>query len=364
MIKSEKMKKVGILTFHRGPNHGAFLQAYAMTKVVAALGHDARIIDYKNRAHRRIEGWRQVLVFKRPIRFIDYFRKKMAFEKALSHFASTNFTTEPDEVRKQNFDVVSVGSDVVWDYNNFGYDDLYFGNLGTARKISYAASFGCVGEDDRHPPGIGRDLERFDKVSVRDVNSANIFNRITGRQAAVVLDPTMICDFDSETVRCKRRRPYLLVYLSINDARYGDVVKSYAKENNLRTIAVGYRQFWCDEVRMGLTPFEWIGYFRQASAVATNTYHGLVFSVKNRKRCFFFKSDKTYNRASSLAMMLGLDPAFQVDNDDFLFLTPDYSELEKRMEPIVKRSISWLKSALQDSSPKAGEDIARPVSSS
>lgn len=41
--------KVGILTFHEGYNHGAFLQAFCMVRAVRDAGGDPVLINYKNR---------------------------------------------------------------------------------------------------------------------------------------------------------------------------------------------------------------------------------------------------------------------------------------------------------------------------
>ena len=37
--------RVGILTLHAQTNYGAVLQAYALRSAIAAMGHDAMVID-------------------------------------------------------------------------------------------------------------------------------------------------------------------------------------------------------------------------------------------------------------------------------------------------------------------------------
>ena len=39
---------IGILTFHRGPNHGGYLQAAELVAAVRRAGHDVEIINYQN----------------------------------------------------------------------------------------------------------------------------------------------------------------------------------------------------------------------------------------------------------------------------------------------------------------------------
>ena len=38
--------RIGILTFHRALNYGAFLQAYALRRVMSEMGHQVEVVDY------------------------------------------------------------------------------------------------------------------------------------------------------------------------------------------------------------------------------------------------------------------------------------------------------------------------------
>ena len=46
--------KIGILTYHRSNNYGALLQAIALRKVLADMGHEVSFIDYWPAYHRHI----------------------------------------------------------------------------------------------------------------------------------------------------------------------------------------------------------------------------------------------------------------------------------------------------------------------
>ena len=43
--------KIGILTFHRALNYGAFLQAYATKSFLGSNGFDAEMVDYWPKEH-------------------------------------------------------------------------------------------------------------------------------------------------------------------------------------------------------------------------------------------------------------------------------------------------------------------------
>lgn len=78
------MKKIGILTFHDGPNHGAFLQAFALMKFIEKQGYDVEVINYKNKQHIWFEEVKPLFdigMIRRPIRFVDFFSKKRSLKK-------------------------------------------------------------------------------------------------------------------------------------------------------------------------------------------------------------------------------------------------------------------------------------------
>ena len=174
--------RIGILTYHDGLNHGAYLQAFATMRILQEAGHDIRIINYKNREHWLQEDVRPWFKYRRPVRFIDRIKKQRAFKEDHKRFAMTAFTKSPDKVQKLDFDVVVVGSDVVWNYKIFGFDALYFGKLPARRVISYASSFGWANLEGKHPDGVEQGLKSFDAISVRDSNTWKIVKEYTGNE--------------------------------------------------------------------------------------------------------------------------------------------------------------------------------------
>ena len=91
--------KIGIITFHKDPNHGAFLQAFATMKVVESLGHDARIINYENKFYK-LKNILGILKYRRPVRFLDRFSKSLAFRRDQKQMKLTKYTTDPNKIKK------------------------------------------------------------------------------------------------------------------------------------------------------------------------------------------------------------------------------------------------------------------------
>ena len=72
--------KIGILTFHDGLNHGAFLQAFStMTYLNTKFDH-VQIINYKNKYHHRQEGWKHIFKYFQSGLLI-FCKKKYLFQR-------------------------------------------------------------------------------------------------------------------------------------------------------------------------------------------------------------------------------------------------------------------------------------------
>ena len=102
------MKKVGIITFHAAHNYGSMLQAYALQKVILALGYDCQIINFRPITQK--EMYKPIFMvgtlYGRCVRFIiqctyalDILRKKWLFENFLKKeliLSSKEYTTLED----------------------------------------------------------------------------------------------------------------------------------------------------------------------------------------------------------------------------------------------------------------------------
>ncbi|MFL2877214.1 MAG: polysaccharide pyruvyl transferase family protein [Pontiellaceae bacterium] len=341
--------KLGILTYHEGLNHGAYLQAFATMKVLKGLGHDVTIINYKNQEHWLQEDLRPWLAYRRPIRFLDRLKKERAFKKDHKQFHLTPFTKDPKKVQEWAFDVVVVGSDVVWNYKIFGFDPVYFGGFVADRKVSFAASSGWVNHGESHPQGMADGLSSFHAISVRDENTRAIVQAATGEDAPIVLDPTLVYDFGDDEVMTTRIRElgdYLLIYAYVSDSQMVKKIQDLATEKGLKTLSLGYRQLWCDKTLMDVGPLEWLSFYKHAACVATSTFHGTIFALKYEKEFLYIKNEKAKNRVVSLAEICGLSQIMFGDQHDIVMVNPDYTSVKKALKPLVDSSLNWLSRAI------------------
>jgi hypothetical protein len=345
--------KIGILTFHDGPNHGAFLQAWATFQLLKEAGHDVEIINYKNAWHHEMESGSSLLKQRNPFFAYGQWRKRKVFRVARHCFRLGKFTTDAAELRQHRFDCVVIGSDVVWNYDIFGYDPVFFGRLNTARRVAFSASFGSIkaGAGETRPPEMAKDLAAFDAIAVRDENSRKIVKEVLGRDVALSLDPTLLYDFSADIPafgRKKIKKPYLLVY----SYKHPDVaiarVRTFAQEHGLSIYCVGYPlpfrgPKYCSKVDLTVGPFEWVKLFADADAILTCTFHGVIFSLKSRKPFLYISNDKAHNRVSSLLDICGIPHGLKLGEENHVSLIdPNYDLVGARLEPLAVKSREWL----------------------
>ena len=347
--------RIGILTFHDSLNHGAYLQAYSSMKTIEKLGHEAVIINYTNPRHQ--EHPYRMLFRLRGIRSLTYRLERISryrkFREAHRRFRLTSFTTSHEEVGKELFDVVLVGSDIVWNFkwDRLGRDPIYFGHhLNTSKLISYAPSFGAVTLDDDIPEYVRTGLKKFHAISVRDENSRVLVRKAADRDATVVLDPTFLTDWNGMEVE-PVLEGYVLVYAFELTPREIDEIRRFARDRGLRTVAVVYKQKWCDLFVNAMDPFEWLGFFRKADYIATSTFHGTVFSLKYNKQFSVSMNEHIQSKTEPLLEKLDLRSRILSEGNPFdesVTAQIDYAPVNTKLAAMANSSLDFLIRAIND----------------
>lgn len=283
--------RIGVLTFHEIHNPGAFWQAYATVQLLKSWGHDAVIIHYTSPAHRYrfLRKLCHPMTIRHPRNFCETRGKVLAYKKAQTQLPLTNLLKTHGDVENERFDAVIVGSDIVWDFQSrrLGQDPVYFGkHLNADRLIAYAPSCGSCSFDEVLPGYVREGLPKFNSISVRDANTQALVKRVLSKEAPIIGDPTFNLDFHGLERAPDVNKPYLCVYAMkeyVSDA-FKSAVSDFAKANDLEIVAVGYRNSWADRNAVFADPFEWLGWLKGAQYVATNTFHGTLFSIYLEKQ--------------------------------------------------------------------------------
>lgn len=302
--------KVGIISMQRVCNKGSFLQAYGLKKMIESLGHEVIFVDYKvGKPVMRTFGEKKTYyLLKIRNAFIGIFLKNKFLRILLpnefkniihereqyNHFIAEHLGVTHIRNCRAVVDTIVVGSDEVFNCTQInpevGFSPEIFGVDNQANKvISYAASFGNTTYEKLKYYGKDEEIKTyfsaFQAISVRDRNSLAVVEKLMGKKPEVNLDPVLMYDYMSTITDKQIRKDYIIVYAyrSRITTEEAEEIKAFAKRENKKLISVSGQMDFCDE-HISLNPFENLNLFRHADYVITDTFHGTIFSIINRKK--------------------------------------------------------------------------------
>lgn len=222
------MNDINILTFWGVPNYGTFAQAYALQASIqkAYPEYDVKQINYLCQKHYKQyyskypidpiwkkNFYKSLGKYLNP--FSDYHKRRKNFPRDYNIIPHTEQFTA-SQLSLYEMDCLVLGSDIIWDYSFafFDNDPYLFGNgLKAKKKVAYACSFGTVSKHNKHPEYVIDGIKDLNYISVRDENSADIVEEITGVRPPVVLDPTWLWNFSNDNNIIKPKFDnYIIVY--------------------------------------------------------------------------------------------------------------------------------------------------------
>lgn len=326
MVKEGKPAvKIGIISMQRVQNYGSFMQAYGLKKTLESMGHEVVFLDYKPGKpivpYSRIERLKYLIKNTPIVNAInDYTKYYLLNHKEFVYEYRMHYLRQLGISYLHNYhdkvDLAIIGSDEVFncmqDGPNVGFSPMLFGqNINAKMRISYAASFGYTTYEKIKQENIASQLSKwlgeFEQISVRDNNSCQIVEKLTGRKPALHLDPVLISEYSIPTVvPDEEKYAILYTYKSRHySEREKEEIRSFCRKNDLVLVSIGNAQDWVDKKIM-LSPLEMLGYFQKANFVITDTFHGTVFSVKTNRRFATMIRDDNSNKLKDLLDRLGL----------------------------------------------------------
>ena len=366
----------GLVTFFRHHHYGAQLQAYAAMRAMTELGHPCQIIDYRPEYDAGLNdlfrkgGLRAQLtnvhtaahlaaMSRRGARFDAFVAEHMT----LTPQCYTNYEqlcdTPPD------LDVFVAGSDQIWNPNIFPnkqFDPTYLlGFAGEHRRISYAPSFAVSELPEDKAQQLKEHLQSFSALSVREKRGQALVERYAERTARVVLDPTLLLrreDWAQLAVAPKGKAPYILCYFVSDSAAAAPYAKALSERTGLPIVQLaGARKKidGCSKMVFDAGPQEFLGLFRNAAYVVTNSFHGAVFSLQFGRPFFTSMSPKelanpTDSRIYSLLSRLGCtERIIGLDSTAPVDAPMDYDAINTKLEEARADSLTYLKAAIEGS---------------
>lgn len=382
------MKTIGIVTKHKLYHYGSILQAFALQVKLKEIGYDSEIIDYlyPNEYHNslnklrttceNIKSYRKKIFHKilhliynkkdqnniniRKIRFDEFTKNNLNLTTVLYKNKEDLIANPP------NYDVYLTGSDQVWN-SYFLYEDttylLSFAPQGK-KKIAYAASFGQNKFDPDYAALYEKYLKQYDAISVRENSGISLVKELTGFNARLVLDPTLLLNKEDWIFYQSERlidEPYILCYFldySFNPYPYlYDLSNSLHKETGFKLIQIDKNRYitplnFPSKSICNAGPKEFISLIQNASLIITTSFHGTAFAINFNIPLFSIISNTPSSsdcRQKELLNSLDLERQLLVLNSSipkFKQSLYSISDVNKKLDVLRNDSLNFLLNSL------------------
>lgn len=358
---SEK-KRVGILTFQNTLNFGADLQCYALYRSLENSGCEVEVIDYRSPAIEKREMHSRVLrqrnaknMIGLPFEMAFKTLKKRKFHKFEGAYLQYKPIAAGSPLVDQlsDFDVVVVGSDQVW---NLGLTDndysFFLPGQCSAKKVSYAASFGNGKYSAEADGRIRRYLSDFAHIGIRESTGVRKAQELGFAYAEQVLDPTLLLSASQWNEICPRQQrgegKYVLAYAVNMKDEVVAKAKKIADERHLPLMYV-HGNDWTPlgkaTNRYGVDPAEFVQYVRDAECVVTSSFHGTCFSLLFHRPFLSVLnnwSDNGNSRIESLLQLAGLGDEIGGNS----VVDPDWRVVDANLDASRLTSLDFLMSSV------------------
>lgn len=339
----------------QGQNLGNRLQNYALQTVLNDFGHD--VVSLRRDPGIRGDTATKIRYIKSRLGCVCHrsdrvaaFRRFDSEHIRMSRFVASNSFTSSGLAGK--FDAFVIGSDQIW--NPCVKASRWVGflpDIAAGKKLSYAASFGVKWLDAEDWEPFGRYLQDIKCLSVREDAGVEIIRSVSGREATLVLDPTLLLSADRWQQIAQRplRVPdavcqgYCLKYF-LGDEKEARTIEQLAKSKGLELVDVL-------DFNLAIGPAEFIWLVQHAALVCTDSFHGTIFSLLFHKPFVLFERHDKYEDMSSRFDTLNrqfdvLSHQFGSSSFDEFHLELDVASFEAKRNELRSESLRWMRSAL------------------
>lgn len=291
--------RIGILTFHRSFNYGAFMQCFSLVTRLRREMPDVSIevVDYSSK--KAMSGYERTILNSNPDIAQKLKERNAAFlqcQETLPLSSKSIVTDDIDEICSYlnlNYNAIIVGSDAVWNWNVRGFPNIYFLKDYVGEKFSYAASaHGLIYQncDDDYKRYLNEAFGGFRYIGVRDVTTSELVHFANPEKEVYHnCDPTMFLNLkdvpcDKTQLRKKMQNAGIdfskpLIGLMASDNIGYEIKKHYGDAIQLVALYVPNKH--ADVYLYNLTPFEWAHVFSFFKVTLTHYFHGTMLSLVN-----------------------------------------------------------------------------------
>lgn len=342
--------KIGILTWFYGANYGAKAQAFALQETIKALGHEPCMINYKNPNYVMVNMKMNLFNREKILNSVwNSIIRCHRFEKSNSIYYISPKVHDAIEIDKLDLDCVVLGSDAIFNQNHPLFSEIYYGVDLHTSKIVFSPSCESLSPNTVLSDDIIASLKEMKAISVRDIYTQKLIINNIGIKPIITLDPTMLYDFQDIKANFFYEG-YVLIYTFSEWNEYGTLFRDFANKRGLKIVAVGRVCSWADYSMPNASFSEWVESFRNAEIVITDSFHGTVFSIKNKKEFILLSRVNKTEKISSLMKEINIDKSFYNGKgsiDEYLENNSiDYLEAKDVCDREITKSIHFLKEAI------------------
>ncbi len=401
-------KKIGMITIHYVDNIGGVLLAYALQETIDRFGYECQIIDFdptpipsKTRYLVKSIG-RRIMRMPLYIRDFRYYfslfiknrgdvlppmhshgsigLRKTRFDSFRRKYIklSEHHYTLSEALKKSSpqYDAYVCGSDQIWNPfmcknpDQARNEPAYFLDFAPkAKRISYAPSIAIPKIPDKFRTEMAEFIHGIPYLSSREKQGADLIKELTGRNAEVVLDPTLLLNYDQWNhiaIEPDIQGPYILCYFLGEGQVYRDLAIKLGNQTGFRLVVVsrdhrdmeGPNTINCSDAG----PAEFLGLVKNASLVCTDSFHGTIFSINFKRPFYVFERPGSFSTASmatriySILSLLGLTSRLMKSEMPILEdpLKMDFSKAETMLEGERAKSLRYLEEALKQATGHSG----------
>lgn len=349
-----------ILTINDDANYGNRLQNFALQQTLGEYNNISPTIELQNTK----ESLFSYITYSLKKIIKPFMHKNLLEIKRLLQFKRFNsehilrfnlfYKNKFCKIFDNTYSVV-IGSDQVWNYRWLSKENLAL-RLGSfvpenVQIISYAASFGVSEISNDVRPIFKRYLPHLKAISVREDRGVELVREITGLEAVVVLDPTLMLDTEQWDIITRGfvsdDDNYVLTYfLGKPSDRQEKTIQEYASRHGCRIRRILDKR---DKETYIAGPQDFVELFSKAVYVFTDSYHACCFSILYHKQFTVFNRAGMEGKASMNSRMETLFRLFELDSvvmDDGLAPRIDYEKVDQLLARHRAESQAWLDKAM------------------
>lgn len=314
--------KIGILTYHRSVNYGAYLQAMALcSRLNMEDDIEAEIIDFRMKCDDH--HYKYNFGTRNPNKILHRLILNHTFTKSVKLLPRSEKYILSDDYNKlsdiyyKKYDMIIAGSDEIWRTDTFrGFPNPYWlpGDLG-CKKVTYATSAAKCSFVDL--PAEKQEVLRslladFDYIGVRDAKTYSELKKLhyVDDKLYMCCDPSFVYDFKASPEKGKEilvkkcginAKWKTVLFMGHNEKLVQKLKEKYDGKINIVSLYVYNKGItntpW-------LSPLEWVDVISAADFMVTEFFHGACFSIINSTPFFAVETRISSNEMSKLYNLL------------------------------------------------------------